>query len=81
MGKAGAGIWGTELCVLQETTEVGPSICEAAKVGVGIEVGCALWVELCLEVEDGLECEFWEGGDWEGPRRDSCWLAEMLLRR
>ena len=72
---------GAELCVLQEATKVGPSVCEAAEAHGGIEVGCMLCVELCLEVEDGLECEFWEGGVWEGPRRDSCWLAEMSLRR
>ena len=33
---------------------------------LSIKAGCALCVELCLEVEDGLECGFWEGGDWGG---------------
>ena len=77
VGKAGAGICSVELCVLQEATKVGPRVCEAAEAGVGIKVGCALCVELCLEVEDSLECGLWEGED----RGDSCWLAEMTLRR
>ena len=72
---------GAELCVLQEATKVGPSICEAAEAHGGIEVGCMLCVELCLKVKDVLECRFWGRGDWGGRWEDSCSLAEMMLRR
>ena len=58
MGEAGAGVCGAKLCMLEEAIEVCPSVCEAAEAGLGIEAGCALCVELCLEVEDGLECGF-----------------------
>ena len=61
MGEAGTGVCSTKLCMLEEAIKVYPSVCEAAEAGLGIKVGCVLWVELCLKVEDGLECEFWEG--------------------
>lgn len=47
--------------MLEEVIDVCPSVCEAAEAGLGIEAGCALCVELCLEVEDGFEYGFWEG--------------------
>ena len=58
MGEAGTGVCGAKLCMLEEAIEFCPSVCEAAEAGLSIEAGCALCVELCLEVEDGLECGF-----------------------
>ena len=81
MGEAGAGVCGAELCVLEEAIEVGPSICEAWRRASASRWAARSASSFASRSRMALSAGFGRDETGGDGGEDSCWLAEMTLRR